>query len=231
MNKKTSLAAAVLALALAPAPALAQDPPRTPTDARDPTTGQPRTPPADAASRAGQALRAADQRFLDEAHASGTKEIQLARLAQQRSADNDVRDLARQIERDHTQLNAQLEAAGARPAAQPHGPAVPTGPDRPMNPAQGAAPAAAATGQPDHVGALAGDPATRSLHTAQGAAFDRAYLDMVVAMHDQSVKKFESVVESAEHGPEVKTLARTALPSLRRHAAMASSLDDSLAQD
>jgi putative membrane protein len=208
-------ASTLLAVAVLPHLAQAQS---TPPVSTNPAVDSV-TPPADPVPDPALAVpNPADQGFLDDAHASGITEIHAAALAQERSGDEDVRELAALIEQDHRDLNARLEAAGAR--GETPMPGDPVNPDDPE---------AAAGG--DAAAALAADPHMQDLLSARGDAFDRAYLDMLVNMHEASIAKFEAVANGQGHGPAVKALAQEALPALRRHAAMAASLDDAIAQE
>lgn len=152
------------------------------------------------------------QTFVTKALESGRKEVAAARAAQQRASDERVRELARTIERDHTQLNARLEAlttAGAGAAAGSS--------DRPADFHPGMRQAE------DH----RADKGDR-LETLQGAAFDREYLAMQVKMHDKSIAMYQAASNDASR-PDVQALAREALPTLRRHAQQAKTLHESLA--
>ena len=79
--------------------------------------------------------------------------------------------------------------------------------------------------------ALSADPHMKPLLDARGTDFDQAYLDMLVQMHQASIAKFEAAANSQAHSAEVRTLARNALPALRRHASMAESLDKAMAAE
>jgi len=48
------------------------------------------------------------KQFAMKAAEGGTLEVKLAQLAQQKSQSSEVKDLARQLEQDHTQANQQL---------------------------------------------------------------------------------------------------------------------------
>lgn len=199
--------------------------PPTPPIATPPTQGDVLPPPV-----AGKTpISANDRAFLDQALASGEKEVHAAALAQTRSDDADVRDLAITIEKDHRDLNAKLVAAGADSAVpdeaqRPHGAKQPGDPGATSPSSAGASPS-------DDVAAhsaLHGDPAMDGLLDARGAGFDKAYLDMLVTMHAKSIERFERVANGQEHSEKVRSLAGQALPALRRHAAMASSLQQAM---
>jgi putative membrane protein len=83
----------------------------------------------------------------------------------------------------------------------------------------------------DAANALSADPHMKPLLSARGAAFDQAYLDMLVQMHRKSIEKFEAAANNQALSAEVRSLAQQALPSLRRHASMAQSLDQAMAAE
>jgi putative membrane protein len=219
MKIRHLFASTILAFAVAPVLSMAQS---TSPASTDPAVDS-LTPPTDPVADPALAVpNPADQGFLDDAHASGIREIHAAALAQERSGDEDVRELAALIEQDHRDLNAKLEAVGARGETPMPGDPVDTNdPDADAGNAAGG----------DAAAALASDPHMQALLSARGDAFDRAYLEMLVDMHQASIAKFDAVANGQGHGPAVKTLAQEALPALRRHAAMAASLGDAIAQE
>jgi putative membrane protein len=237
----TKLVSAIGLALLVSASAFAQSPSGGNDPATPATPAVPATPATSAAPDTGQdALAAADRRFLDEALASGETEIHAAKLAQARGMDEDVRELAQLIERDHRDLNAKLEAAGARAdhaggkrhAAPATTPATTPGTESADSAnAVGGAGAADPAAASEAANALSADPHMKPLLSARGAAFDAAYLDMLVQMHRMSIEKFETAANGQEHSAEVRTLAQQALPSLRRHASMAESLDQAMAKE
>jgi putative membrane protein len=154
------------------------------------------------------------QDFVAKALASGRKEVESARTAQQRATDPRVKQLAQTIERDHGQLNTRLEAlngAGAGAAAVPGSDEAtrPTGMRAVDDAGKGA------KGETDRLASL------------QGAAYDREYVAMQVKMHDKSIAMYQAASDNGDNA-DVQALAREALPILRRHAEQAKSLQASL---
>jgi len=202
----------------------ATTPPINPETTRDPLpddAGLPRTDQPHPATAGKKDAKDPDygtmgpQDFVTKALESGRKEVAAARAAQQRASDERVRELARTIERDHTQLNARLQSlttAGAGAAAD--------GSDRPADFHPGMR-------QGDDPRSDKGDKGDK-LETLQGAAFDREYLAMQVRMHGKSIAMYQAASDDASR-PDVQALAREALPTLRRHAEQAKTLHDSLA--
>lgn len=230
---KTLLFSAISLALLVSLPAGAQSP--TGNERVSPTTGM--TTPAAKSPTAEPA--AADRAFLDQALKSGETEVHAAQLAQRQAKDQDVRDLAEVIERDHRDLNAKLEFAGARSehaggkhhAAPATTPATTPGTESADSAGAVGGPAASDPSADQAANALSADPHMKPLLSARGEAFDQAYLDMLVQMHRSSIAKFEAAANGQGHSEEVRALAREALPGLRRHASMAESLDRAMAQE
>ena len=119
---RTSLAAAMLSLALGAGLAMAQQ--NGPTN---PGGTQTNAPTGEEGAAAGTSTRPdrADRKFMDKAAQANLAEIQLGRLAQQNSQDPQVRQFGERMVRDHTQLNDQLMMA-----AQNMGVTLPTSPSK-----------------------------------------------------------------------------------------------------
>ena len=190
MNKfpRTTLLASLLGLALA-VPAFSQDAAHTGDDAP-----------------MSHGLSAVDQKVVGESLHAGRKEIEAARLAISRSTNESIRELATDIERDHTQLNERLEGigGGVRPFAEP---ATASGANH-GNPA----PDSAAPGTPPMVGT---DHDLSTLAGLQDAEFDAAWLQMMIDGHKTSIERFRSGAEGG--GAEVMPLSKDALVIVRRH--------------
>lgn len=67
-----------------------------------------------ASNSAGTKLKRADQQFLTQALASGTAEVELARLAQSRAQNAELKSFAEHMVEDHTRVNGELRALGTR---------------------------------------------------------------------------------------------------------------------
>ena len=72
------------------------------------------------------------------------------------------------------------------------------------------------------------DPAVRKLAAQSGAAFDRAFVDHMVADHKKAIAEFERASKDRALSEETRTLASNALPKLRNHLAMAETLQVNL---
>lgn len=194
-----------------------------------------------------------DQEFLNRALESGEKEVQAAALAQQRSSNTGILNLAKEIERDHRALNDRLRSAGADRSAFAVSSAVSNDGTIGDNSNDGAAHSSNTSGSVDandtgsgsagsakrataaqaNVAAsvLARDPHMAPLLDKRGEDFDRAYVDMLVTMHADSIAAFEAASQGQQHSAEVRKIAEQALPTLRRHAGLISSEQEAVARN
>jgi len=131
-----------------------------------------------------------DRSWLIAAHQDNLAEIKSGDLAAEKGHDADVRAAARTLTRDHGNLDAKL-----RPVAKQLGVKLPTQPN---------------AEQRDEM---------RKFKSASGVDFDRSWT------HDEAdghVKAIELTVREIQHGslPQVKHLAQSALPVLKKHLHM-----------
>jgi putative membrane protein len=136
-------------------------------------------------------LTGADQNFLSKAAQGNMAEVELGRLAEQRASNPAVKQFGQRMVTDHTRLQEQLKSVAAQ-----EGVTLPTS----VNAKQ---------------------QATKDkLSNMSGAAFDRYYINDMVADHRGDISEFQ---RQADHGtdPAVKQLAQQALPTLHEHLTMA----------
>lgn len=131
-----------------------------------------------------------DRTWLIAAHQDNLAEIKSGDLAAEKGHDADVRAAARTLTRNHGNLDAKL-----RPVAKQLGVKLPTRPN---------------AEQRDEM---------RKFKKTAGIDFDRTWT------HDETdahVKAIELTVREIQHGslPQVKHLARSALPVLKKHLHM-----------
>ena len=101
-----------------------------------------------------------DHTFMIEAARGGLMEVQVAQMAQQKAASDDVKQYARQLEQDHSKANEKLKAI-----AQERGVQLPT--DLGQHQTQ-----------------------VQSLNALSGEEFDRQFMKMQVQHHKKDVKQF-----------------------------------------
>jgi putative membrane protein len=165
----------------------------TPAFAQTPATGA--TKPADqthgatTSGKTDQAHGAATTAaaFLKEAAQGGMAEVQLSQLAAQKASRADVKSFAEKLVTDHSNANDEVKALAARKNI-----------DLPM--------ALDAKHKATH----------DKLASLSGAAFDRAYLDAMLADHRTDVAEFKRQ-STMNQDPDVKAWAAKTLPTLEEH--------------
>jgi putative membrane protein len=135
-------------------------------------------------------LSASDSKFVKEAAVGGMEEVQLGQLAAQKASDPDVKNFGQKMVDDHSKANDQLKQLAAQ-----KGITVPS--------------TLPASKQKD----------VDKLSKLSGAAFDKAYVKMMVDDHKKDVAEFKKTSTSAKDA-DVKSFASTTLPTLQDHLKM-----------
>jgi len=129
--------------------------------------------------------------FAMEAARGGMAEVQMGQLAADKATDPDVKTFAQRMVTDHTKANDELQQL-----ASTKGWTLPTAMD-------------------------AKQRATKArLDKSTGAAFDRAYMNAMVADHNADVAAFRAYSKSGSD-TELRTWAGNTLPTLEEHQKMA----------
>lgn len=137
-----------------------------------------------------------DAAFAQKVAASNAAEIELSRIAYVKAHSPEVRAFARQLLIDHRDMAINLDNF-----ALERGHLV------------------AWRIEPEMAGTI------ECLHTLDGPAFDRTYMDVMVDAHSKSVATLET---QAASGRETASLANASLPTVRHHLEMARALDAQL---
>lgn len=140
------------------------------------------------------AARMLDAEFAAEAAAGGVAEIEMARLAKEKSTNKEVTAFADQMIADHSAANEQLKQVAAK-----LGWTLPTD----MG--------------PQH------RETYTNLKKLSGERFDAAYRLAMVSDHSKTVAAFEQQAEYGKT-PELKAFAEKMLPKLKHHLEMAQDL-------
>jgi putative membrane protein len=135
-----------------------------------------------------------DSDYIVKAVAVDQKEIALAKLAQTKSTNADVKAFAKQIEEAHAKSEADIKALAAKKNIT--------------------VPAALSDNAQDKYA---------DLNDKSGADFDKAYADAVVDGHQKFIEKLEKAADKAKD-PDIKLWAANALPGLREHLEHAKTL-------
>jgi len=140
----------------------------------------------------------ADQDFAKKVAAGGMAEVELAKLAQQKASSEEVKSLAMRLETDHMKANDGLKALASK-----------KGWDLPTSPT------------PDQ------QAKKDKLEKLSGTAFDKQYVDLMVANHRTNISAFERQASKGTDA-DLKTWASSTLPTLETHLDMATKVQKSL---
>ena len=135
------------------------------------------------------------QYFASQAAVIGKAEIELGQLAVQNSQDDDVREYAQRMVKDHEAAAAKLEKVAKQTNL-----ILPEAVDA------------------EH------EALKQKLSGLQGAAFDREYSKAMAKGHDQAVALFEAASQAPQMPAELKEFAAATLPTLKEHGEMSRTL-------
>ncbi|MFL6262450.1 MAG: DUF4142 domain-containing protein [Thermoanaerobaculia bacterium] len=135
-------------------------------------------------------LSASDKKFVTNAAVGGMEEVQLGQLAAQKASDSDVKNFGQRMVDDHSKANDQLKQVASQ-----KGVTVPST----LPPSK----------QKD----------IDKLNKLNGAAFDKAYVSMMVQDHKKDVAEFQKESKSGKD-TDVKGFAANTLPTLQDHLKM-----------
>jgi len=151
-----------------------------------------------AGGKSGEGALPTDNEFLTKAFTAGHKEIQLSKLADRHSRNDQVKSFAQQMIDDHTKANQQLaEQLKSRKIA------IVAGTEKDLRDAS------------DRLGKLDGD------------AFDRAYIETMVQDHKEAVALFDNQVKNGKD-LDVTKFAKNTLPTIKGHLQHAQKLASSV---
>jgi len=176
----------------------AQTPPRatpeTPRPVQDPATPTAEKPHTDHAAGATDA----DAAFVKKAADGGMAEVALAKLAQEKASNADVKSFAATLEKDHTAANDELKEVASKKNIT-----LPASPSK--------------NHQALH----------DKLAKLSGAEFDKAYVSAMLEDHQKDVREFARV-SSASGDADVKAFATKTLPTLKDHLKQVQDLSKSI---
>ena len=143
------------------------------------------------AAQTGAAVPASARNFVEKAAAGGAAEVEGGKLAEQRGANEKVKQFGARMVQDHGKANDELKQLAAGKGLQLPG-----------------------TTDPHHRQEMA------KLQKLSGAEFDRAYMDHMVKDHKKDVVEFKSEADSGKD-PDIKAFAARTLPTLQEHLKLA----------
>ncbi len=132
-----------------------------------------------------------DHSFLKKAATLNLTEIQLGKMAEQRSSDPNIKKMGTNLVKDHEEANRNLERLAAS-----KGVTLPSEPS------------------------LWERRSIRSLEKEQGDKFNKEFLSLNVKGHEKAVSLFEKEA-SRTQDPDIKAWAQKMIPALKGHKAMA----------
>ncbi|HEY0558435.1 MAG TPA: DUF4142 domain-containing protein [Thermoanaerobaculia bacterium] len=135
-------------------------------------------------------MSASDTKFMKEAAMGGKEEVELGKLAAQKASDADVKNFGQKMVDDHSKANDQLQQLATQKGVS--------------------LPADLSASQKNDVA---------KLDKLSGAAFDKAYVSMMVKDHKKDVAEFKKESTSAKDS-DLKSWAGTTLPTLQDHLKM-----------
>jgi putative membrane protein len=182
---------------------------------------------ADAKTMKSAPQATADARFLNTTEQGNAKELDIASLAVDRATSAGVRDFARRLVADHQALHGKLVATassvGVSLSARGMGMAMgdmrknEKGMTSSERAARGGGGSASTMSMP-------ADPELRALSNRQGADFDRAFTEQMIADHQKEIARFQLASNDKALSASVRSLASATLPTLREHLAAAQAL-------
>jgi predicted outer membrane protein len=181
-------------------PLMGQDRTTQPQTPNQPQT-QPQTQPSQAQpghTQTSAQLNAQEKQFLNKAAMDNMQEIQAGKMAQQKSTNDQVRQLGQDLENDHTTAQDQLKTL-----AQKYNYNIPQKLD------------------PAHQQSL------DKLSGLSGNQFDREFVAAQVRDHQKAVKEFQDMSQRAQN-PDVRQYASDNLTVLQKHLNEAQTAQKSL---
>jgi putative membrane protein len=161
--------------------------------------------------------------FIIKAAEDGLKEVEVSKMAMEKTQNEDVKAFARRLVTDHSIANDELlQFSKSRKITLKSDPTAPMKAD-PMK-TDPSKPPSASTSMP-------GDPAAHAAHmnlmNLQGAAFDKAYIAQMVTDHKKAVELFDVQSDDGQDA-EIKVWADKKLATLREHLKMAKDLQEKI---
>jgi putative membrane protein len=142
-----------------------------------------------------KASRPADESFVKNEARGGMAEVELGKLAAEKASNANVKAFAQRMVSDHEKANDELKQIATSKNIT-----LPTGPDAKQKKERD------------------------RLEKLSGAAFDRAYMNAMLADHKKDVAAFMRESKSG-NDPDVKAFAAKTLPTLQEHLTMAQNTD------
>jgi putative membrane protein len=154
-------------------------------------TGSAATEASGATGAGGSSLAAADQRFVHDAAVGGMEEVELGKIAQQKSSTDQVKQFGARMVQDHSKANDELKQLAASKG-------VPT---------------------PDSLDKHH-QQIVDKMNKLTGADFDKAYMKEMVSDHKKDISDFKKASQKGKDS-DIRGFASKTLPTLQEHLVMA----------
>ena len=139
----------------------------------------------------GAAVPAPDREFAQKAAAGGPAEVEGGKVAEQKAANEKVKQFGARMVQDHGKANEELKQLASGKGLQ-----LPTAPDAHQQ------------------------QEMAKMQKLSGAEFDKAYMDHMVKDHKKDVAEFRKQASSGKD-PDLKAFAAKPLPTLEEHLKLA----------
>jgi putative membrane protein len=187
--KKTALAAALLSLsAVLPMAVYAAGTTDAGSASRSAHTGAPD-------QNAQTTVSSSDKKFVEKASQGGAAEVQLGKLAAQKTQSAEVKQFGQRMAKDHASANDKLTQIASKKG-------IPAAADMDSSSKR----------EYDKLSKLS------------GAQFDQEYMKTMVSDHEKDIKEFKSEAKSGKDA-DIKTFAESTLPTLEDHLRQAKSAE------
>lgn len=151
-----------------------------------------------ASTASGKALSAADRNMMRDLAYANLSEVAMAKLAQEKTSNDEVRNYAQRMIDDHSKAMDQLQQL-----AQAKGVQLPTAPDAKHQAME------------------------KKLRAMSGQEFDRQYMQQAGMQDHRKVHSLVARVSTRAQDPDLKTLAGNLLPNIDQHLQMAQQMRSS----
>jgi putative membrane protein len=148
--------------------------------------------------KAGTSLSAQDRAFMQDAAKANQDEIDVGKLAEQKSSNPQVKSYGQTLVNDHTKGLRDLENVASKESVS-------------IEPHQGA------TARAEY----------QQLQNLNGPQFDRSFVSQMVQDHEMAISKFEQALKDTRN-PELRNYINSTLPVLRKHLMEARDLQTNL---
>jgi putative membrane protein len=148
--------------------------------------------------RTGTSLSGQDRTFIQDAAKGNREEIDMGRLAQQKSSHVQVKSFGQTLVTDHTKALKDLENLASKVGVS-------------IPPQEGA------TARAEY----------QQLENLNGNQFDRTFASQMVQDHEKTISKFEQALKDTQN-PDVRNYINSMLPTLRKHLMEARDLQSNL---